>query len=52
MRGGVLVDVELELVFFRLGTGSEDGDVGGVGLPLIFDESLLEFVAEFKVASG
>ncbi len=50
--GKVLFDVELELVLFRVGPGSEDADVGGVLLAFVFDESFVELIVELKVACG
>ena len=49
---GVLGDVEIKLILFRVSPGPKDTDIGGIFVAFVFDECFLEFVVEFEIASG
>lgn len=48
----LLLDVEFKLVLFGLCPCPEDANVRSILVPLVFDESFLEFIVEFEVAGG
>ena len=46
----VFFNAEFELVSLAFCSGSQNADVGGIFVSLVFDECLLEFIVEFEVA--
>lgn len=45
----VVFDIELELVLLAFCSGSEDEDVGGIFVPFVLDQCLLQLVIQLKV---